>query len=138
MTMEQVTMAAMVAQARTRVEGLSPTEVSAALDGETLLVDVRERDEVERDGFLPGAVFAPRGLLELWVDLDSPDHRQEFYPARRIILYCDTGIRAALAADTMRRMGYWRTAYLEEGLEAWVGEGRATGGSEKEREGDRK
>lgn len=114
----------MVADAQSRVEGLSPTDVSAALDGETLLVDVREPEERRDRGMLSGSVPVPRGLIEFIADPNSEQHSPEFDMSRRLILYCDDGTRSALAADTLFRMGYWRVAYLDGGLDAWEREGR--------------
>lgn len=115
----------MVAEARTRIENLAPVEVLAALDGESLLVDVREEQERVEHGFIPGDVFAPRGMLEFWADPNSPFHRKEFNPEERVILYCASGGRSALAADTLQRMGYRRVAHLDGGLQAWKEDGRA-------------
>lgn len=119
------TAASIVAEARTRVENLTPVEVLAALDGETLLVDVRQEHERVQDGFIPGDLFAPRGMLEFWADPASVHHRPEFRPERRVVLYCASGGRSVLAADTLRRMGYRRVAHLDGGLQAWKEEGRA-------------
>ncbi|MFP3883811.1 MAG: rhodanese-like domain-containing protein [Actinomycetota bacterium] len=115
----------MVAEARARIENLAPVEVLAALDGDSLLVDVREEQERVEDGFIPGDVFAPRGMLEFWADPTSPYHREEFDPQERIILYCASGGRSALAAETLQQMGYRRVAHLDGGLQAWKQEGRA-------------
>jgi rhodanese-related sulfurtransferase len=127
----------MVAEARSRVENLTPMEVLAALDGDTLLVDVREEQERRNDGFIPGDVFAPRGMLEFWADPESAHHRGEFDPERRVILYCASGGRSALAADTLQRLGYGHVAHLDGGLRAWKENGKmldlpGEGSSEKE------
>ena len=114
----------MVADAQGRVEGLTPTDLSAALDGEALLIDVREREERRNAGTLPGSVSVPRGLIEFFADPNSEQHRPEFDMNRRLILFCDNGARSALAADVLLRMGFWRVAYLEGGLAGWTGEGR--------------
>lgn len=115
----------MVAKARAQIENLAPVEVVAALDGDSLLVDVREEQERVEYGHIPGDVFAPRGMLEFWADPKSPLHRNEFDPEERVILYCASGGRSALAAETLQRMGYRRVAHLDGGLQAWKGEGRA-------------
>lgn len=114
----------MVAEARTQIENLAPVEVLAALDGDSVLVDVREKSERVEHGFIPGDVFAPRGMLEFWADPNSPFHREEFDPEGRVILYCASGGRSALAAETLQRMGYRRVAHLDGGLQAWKEEGR--------------
>lgn len=122
--MQPMDAAAMVASARSRIESLTPTEVAAALDGETLLVDVREKDERLDRGTLPGSVSVPRGRLEFCADPGGESRSPEFDLSRRTILYCTDGTRSALAADTLSRMGYWRVAYLSGGLESWEEEGR--------------
>ena len=87
--------------------------------GDALLVDIREPDERAQHGLIPGAVFAPRGMLEFWADPSSSYHRPEFDPSRRVILHCASGGRSALAADTLQQMGYQNVAHLDGGLNAW-------------------
>ncbi len=77
----------MVQEAKQRVENLTVEQVAAELDqGNALLVDIREPNELEQGG-IPGAVSAPRGMLEFWADPTSAYHRSEFDPGRRIILH---------------------------------------------------
>ena len=117
----------MVAEAKGRVQNLSPEQVAAEIDGaeeEVTLVDIREDDERTQSGAIPGAVRAPRGMLEFWADPTSPYHREEFSPDRRTILYCASGGRSALAADTLQRMGYGKVAHLDGGIKAWKEGGR--------------
>mgnify|MGYP001220130739 CR=1 FL=1 len=117
------TVAEMVAEAKSRVRNLSPSEVAAARDAGTLLVDLREPEERAAKGTIAGAVFAPRGMLEVWADPSSPYHRPEFDPEAQIILYCASGGRSALAATLLEEMGYGQVAHLEGGLAHWVEEG---------------
>lgn len=115
----------MIAAARAGISNLTVDEVAAELDdGAALLVDIREPNERERQGVIPGAVTAERGMLEFYADPSSPYHREEFTPARRIILYCASGGRSALAAATLERMGYGNLAHLDGGLKAWQEAGR--------------
>ena len=114
------TAAGMVAEAKGRVENLTPEQVAAEVEGgDVVLLDIREDDERRRDGAIPGAVRAPRGMLEFWADPTSPYHREEFDPARRTVLYCASGGRSALAADTLQGMGYANVAHLDGGIKAW-------------------
>ncbi len=122
--MRPITAASMVEEARSRIECLTAVEVEAALDGDTLLVDVREDGERLEHGMIPGDVSAPRGMLEFWADPESPLHRPEFDPLRRTILYCASGGRSALAADNLQRLGYIRVAHLDGGLQAWKESGK--------------
>lgn len=119
------TAAQMVQEARQRVENLTVAQVAREMqeDG-VLLVDIREPGEDQKEGVIPGAIAAPRGMLEFWADPSSPYHRSEFSPDRRVILHCASGGRSALAADTLRQMGYSRVAHLDGGIRAWAQEGQ--------------
>jgi rhodanese-related sulfurtransferase len=118
----------MVAQAKARTENLTPEQVAAEVQGEkTLLVDLREKDERTRDGVIPGAVHAPRGMLEFYADPTSPYHKKEFDPARRVVLHCASGGRSALAADTLKQMGYQNVAHMDGGFNLWKEQGKPTG-----------
>ncbi|MFN8526888.1 MAG: rhodanese-like domain-containing protein [Chloroflexota bacterium] len=120
MTMATTTVAQMVAEAKQRVMGLTANEVAAELrDIRTILVDLREPEERSQTGVIPGAIHAPRGMLEFWADPSSPYHRPELQPERRVILYCASGGRSALAADALSRLGYTNLAHLEGGIKAW-------------------
>lgn len=119
------TAAQMVAEAKQRIENLSAEQTAAELArGDAVLIDVREPAERQRSGVIPGAISAPRGMLEFWADPGSPYHRPEFDPARRVILHCASGGRSALAADTLRQMGYTNVAHLDGGLKAWADAGQ--------------
>jgi rhodanese-related sulfurtransferase len=110
----------MVAEAKQRVTNLTPAQVAAELaSGDVLLVDLREAAEREQHGTLPHAVHAPRGMLEFYADPSSPYHDPAFAPTRRVILYCASGGRSALAADTLQQMGYTNVAHLDGGMKAW-------------------
>jgi rhodanese-related sulfurtransferase len=112
--------AQMVAEAKGQVENLTPQQVAAEVEGgDVTLIDIREDDERLQSGAIPNAVRAPRGMLEFWADPTSPYHREEFDPARRTVLYCASGGRSALAADTLQRMGYRNVAHLDGGMKAW-------------------
>ncbi len=118
--MTTTTAAAMVAAARQRVEGLSAEDVAREIAlGDALLVDLREPDERASSGVIPGAIHAPRGMLEFYADPTSPYHRPEFDPDRRVILHCASGGRSALAAETLRELGYTRVAHLDGGMKSW-------------------
>lgn len=115
----------LVAEAKQRVVNLTPAQVAEAIaSGDLLLVDLREPAERVQNGALPHAVHAPRGMLEFYADPASPYHRPEFDPARRTILYCASGGRSALAADTLQQMGYANVAHLDGGVKAWQESGR--------------
>jgi len=112
----------LVSAARGRVTEIEPAaleaEISAA--GDLLLVDVREPDEY-RLGHLPGAVPIPRGIIEPSADLRFPKRHPELSQARkrRVVLYCATGGRSALACEVLQEMGFENVASLAGGYGAW-------------------
>jgi rhodanese-related sulfurtransferase len=115
----------MVTDAKQRIENLTPDQVAAEVKrGGELLVDLREADERIKRGAIQGSVHAPRGMLEFYADPTSEDHRSEFVPTGRTILYCAGGARSALAAETLQQLGYTDVAHLEGGFTAWTGAGQ--------------
>jgi rhodanese-related sulfurtransferase len=111
---------AMLAEANAVIETVSVQDLPYHLeDPDVVLVDVRDSTERESDGVIPGSIHVPRGLLEFQADPDCPAHVSEMQPQRRIILYCGTGGRSALAAKTLLDMGYAEVASLAGGYEAW-------------------
>ncbi|HEV8054358.1 MAG TPA: rhodanese-like domain-containing protein, partial [Candidatus Limnocylindrales bacterium] len=81
------TAAELVSFAKSQVENLTPDQVAIEIGREALLIDVREPAELDAEGMIRGAVHAPRGMLEFWADQASPDHRPEFDPQRRTVVY---------------------------------------------------
>jgi rhodanese-related sulfurtransferase len=121
--------AELVAEAKQRVTNLTVDDVVAELaTGDPLIVDVREPSERDEQGSIPGAISAPRGMLEFWADPTSAYHRPEFDPSRRVILHCAAGGRSALAADTLQQMGYANVAHLDGGFTAWKQAGQSVEG----------
>jgi rhodanese-related sulfurtransferase len=120
-----MSVADMISAARERVEHLGPDQVAAELDSpEVVLLDVREPGEQLTDGTIPGALTAPRGMLEFHADPASPYHLDALAPDRRVIVHCKSGARSALAAATLADMGYTRVAHLDGGIIAWRASGR--------------
>ena len=117
----------MVAEAKARIQNLSPQQVAAERAGDdVLLVDLRDGEERRRQGVIPGAVHVPRGMLEFRADPTSPYHNPAFSPDKRVILHCASGGRSALGADTLQQMGYGNVAHLEGGFGAWKEQGLPT------------
>lgn len=119
------TIAGLVADAKSRVENLSPDEVERELGEGALLVDIREPEERSTNGQIPGNIHAVRGMLEFYADATSPYHREEFDPERRVILYCASGGRSALGANALQSLGYRHVAHLDGGIKGWIDAGKA-------------
>lgn len=117
------TAAQLVAEAKATVESLTPDQVQAEMAAGAVLVDVRDAAE-RAAGAIPGSVHASRGMLEFHADPSSPLHKPELDPNRRVILHCASGGRSALAAMTLRQLGYTDVAHLEGGFKAWVAAGK--------------
>lgn len=88
-------------------------------DPNTVFVDIRDIRELEREGMIPNALHAPRGMLEFWVDPDSPYYKPIFGEGKRLVLYCASAWRSALATQTLQRMGVPNICHLEGGFSAW-------------------
>jgi rhodanese-related sulfurtransferase len=117
------TAAQLVAEAKGQIENLTPAQVAAELRDGARVIDIREPEESMTKGRIPGAISAPRGMLEFYADTTSPYHRADFEPGKRIILACASGGRSALGAVTLQKMGYDNVAHLDGGLNAWIAEG---------------
>ncbi len=114
----------LVAAAKAGIENLRPAEVAVEIGGgDVLLVDVREPEEAA-SGVIPGAILAPRGMLEFHADPESPYHLEGFDCERRVIVYCSAGSRSALGAAALQELGYRDVAHLEGGFKAWQEDGR--------------
>ena len=110
----------LVDEATARIRTITVDEAKAKLGGEgVLFVDVRDVREADAEGMIPGAYSAPRGMLEFWVDPDSPYARTPLIEARELVLYCAMSWRSALATDTLRDMGYDNAMHIEGGFAAW-------------------
>ncbi len=111
----------LVAAANAEVESIPAAEAGALTNNDDVtLVDLRDIRERIREGFVPGSVHAPRGMLEFWVDPESPYHREVFATSKRIVFYCQSGWRSALAAKTAQDMGLERVAHVGDGFTGWV------------------
>ena len=112
---------ALLAEAEAAVETLSLDEAAALLGKEGVtFVDIRDVRELDRDEMIPGAVHAPRGMLEFWIDPESPYHRDEFAQDKKYVLFCAAGWRSALATQQLQRMGLDPVCHIEGGFKAWT------------------
>ncbi|MEZ5591086.1 MAG: rhodanese-like domain-containing protein [Gammaproteobacteria bacterium] len=115
----------LISQAEAEIETLSVDQVSALLnDDDTVIVDLRDVRELWREGKIPGALHAPRGMLEFWVAPDSPYHRDIFASGKRFVFYCAMGWRSALATQTAQRMGLQPVCHIQGGFKAWAEAGQ--------------
>ncbi|MBU2978943.1 rhodanese-like domain-containing protein [Alteromonas sp. C1M14] len=107
-------------EAEKRVTALSPLLANDSVyDANVVLIDLRDIRELEREGMIPGAVHAPRGMLEFWVDPESPYFKPVFGGGKRFVLYCQSGWRSALATVTLMDMGFDDVVHVEGGFNAW-------------------
>lgn len=88
-------------------------------------VDIRDIRELEREGRIPGAFHATRGMLEFWVDPESPYYKDVFGQSKTFVLYCQSGWRSALATQTVQRMGLDDVCHIAGGYRAWKDAGGA-------------
>ena len=111
----------MVADANKEVEEISITDARLLIGQEDVLfIDIRDIREVAKTGRIVGAQHVPRGMLEMWIDPDTPYHRSFFADEKKFIFYCAGAWRSALAAKTAQDMGLTPVAHLEGGMTAWI------------------
>jgi rhodanese-related sulfurtransferase len=112
---------ALVDEAMAQVITYSVDQVRERLnDSKVQIVDIRDPRELEKEGTLPGALLAPRGMLEFWVDPASPYFKSIFADeSKEFILFCGAGWRSALATKTLRDMGMTNVAHIDGGFTAW-------------------
>ena len=115
--------AALVAAARDRIEEIeTPVAIAMLDDPEVLFVDLRDPRERERSGFIPGSFHCPRGMLEFWVDPESPYFKEVFGEDRRFVFHCASGWRSALSVAMLKDLGF-DAAHLKDGFSGWVAAG---------------
>jgi rhodanese-related sulfurtransferase len=110
----------LLAEADAEIRTLSPQEaVTLHGSGDVVFVDLRDPRELDREGRMPGAFHCTRGMLEFWIDPDSPYHKPIFAEDKRFVFFCAGGWRSALAAQTAQDMGLENVAHIEGGFGAW-------------------
>ncbi len=110
----------LVAEANAEIEAISAEQaVGLREDPDVVLVDLRDVRELARDGRVPGAFHAPRGMLEFWVDPASPYYKDVFGSGKRFVFFCAGGLRSALATQQVQRMGLEPVCHIEGGFKAW-------------------
>jgi rhodanese-related sulfurtransferase len=110
----------LVAEANAAVETVPAAEAMKQLNqDDVVFIDLRDLPELQRDGKIPGAVHASRGMLEFHADPESPYYKDVFASGKKLLLYCASGGRSALAAQRLQEMGLTQVAHVGGGLKAW-------------------
>jgi len=107
-------------EANAEIEGISPEDAATLLNDEnSVLVDLRDPRELEREGRIPGAKHVTRGMLEFWIDPESPYHKPFFASGKTFVFFCASGWRSALATKTAQDMGLSPVKHIVGGFTAW-------------------
>lgn len=115
--------AQMVAEARARIEEIETADLIRMVDDpNVVIVDIRDIRERQRSGFIPGSYHAPRGMLEFWVDPESPYFKEVFGQDKKFVLHCASGWRSAISAALLCDMGF-EVSHLREGFSTWAEKG---------------
>ncbi len=111
----------LVKRAEAEIETVPAAEaIRLREDPDCVIVDLRDVREIQREGRIPGSVNVPRGMLEFWIDPESPYHKPVFASGKRFVFHCSKGWRSALATQTAQMMGLPRVSHIGGGFEAWV------------------
>jgi rhodanese-related sulfurtransferase len=114
----------LVDEAKSRITTIGLEQAKARHGrSDVVFVDLRDVRELEREGQIPGAFHCPRGMLEFWLDPDSPYYKDVFAPGKEFVFYCNLGWRSALACDVAQQMGLERVVDLDGGFTAWKNAG---------------
>jgi rhodanese-related sulfurtransferase len=119
----KISAATMVANARQRIQEIETVDAIKMVDDpNVVIVDLRDPRERERSGFIPGSFHCPRGMVEFWVDPDSPYFKPVFGEDRTFVFHCASGWRSAITVATLQDMGF-EAAHLKEGFSTWETQG---------------
>ncbi len=111
---------ALMAAAEAEVSHVSAADAVAMLGRpDVVVVDIRDPREIEREGRIPGSFHAPRGMLEFWVDPESPYHKPVFAEDKTFVIHCASGWRSLLATEVLQRMGLQPVLNMTGGFSAW-------------------
>ncbi len=124
MTSLKISAAEMVTQARAKIEEIeTPDLITMMDDPNVIIVDIRDIRERQRSGYIPGSFHAPRGMIEFWIDPESPYHKDIFaQEGKKYVFHCASGWRSALTVATLQDMGF-EAAHLKEGFSTWEKQG---------------
>lgn len=111
----------LIAAANAEITTWSVADARAAAErSDVAFIDIREAEELAREGAIPGSFPAPRGMLEFYADPESAYHQPIFASGKTLLLYCAGGGRSALAAKALQDMGLEKVAHLGGGVKAWI------------------
>lgn len=124
MTLLKTSTADMVKNARARIEEIeTPDLIKMMDDPNVIVVDIRDIRERQRNGYIPGSFHAPRGMIEFWIDPESPYHKEIFaQEGKKYVFHCASGWRSSLTVATLQDMGF-EAAHLKEGFSTWEQQG---------------
>ena len=112
----------MVAEAKSKINEIDAKEAIKFFNDENVIfIDIRDIRERQKLGFIPGSFHAPRGMLEFWIDPESPYFKDIFNTNKKYIFHCAAGWRSALAVSTLNDMGF-EASHITEGFAGWVEE----------------
>lgn len=118
---------ALLEAAEREIRTLTPEQAQGLLGQDDVqFVDIRDVRELQREGTIPGAFHATRGMLEFWVDPDSPYYKDLFGADKTFVFFCQSGWRSALATQTVQHMGMDKVCHIGGGYRAWREAGGAT------------
>jgi rhodanese-related sulfurtransferase len=124
MTSLKTSAAEMVKQARAQIEEIETSDLITMMeDPNVVIIDIRDIRERQRSGYIPGSFHAPRGMIEFWIDPESPYHKDIFaQEGKKYVFHCASGWRSALTVATLQDMGF-EAAHLKEGFSTWGKQG---------------
>ena len=116
----EISVAALVGKARAQIDEVEVNEAIALYgDDAVVIVDLRDVRELKREGKITGSFHCPRGMLEFWIDPESPYHKPVFAEEKRFLFHCASGWRSALATHAAQKMGLKPVAHIKGGFTAW-------------------
>ena len=116
------TVKSMVAEAKSKINEIDAKEaIKLFKDENVIFIDIRDIRERQKLGFIPGSFHAPRGMLEFWIDPESPYFKDIFNTNKKYIFHCAAGWRSALAVSTLKDMGF-EASHITDGFAGWVDE----------------
>ena len=118
--MLKISAAQMVANARGKIEEIDAGDAIGLLENPgVVIVDIRDVRERQRAGYIPGSFHCPRGMVEFWVDPDSPYYKDIFGRDVQFVFHCASGWRSAITVETLQRMGFENIAHIRDGFTSW-------------------